>query len=438
MKIKKIVLCVLVITYNLIYSQSFEDALRPFKYISPEIGYSSVFNSNATLIRDISSLYTNPANLALINKSQIYFSFQNNTVKQYAEPYGIANSSFKQSDYSNFSGVGVIWDVPVYRGNLAIGVSYFSVSNYDMLLKSEGIYPVNNGTENVYNNYTISENGLLYVLSIGTSVEFRKNLFLGASFNKYDGYRNYDFNGYEIDTLDIYAHYYWNYIEKIEPTYTGRNITAGMTYVYKSFIYGVRISSPLKLNSTENFKIEERVIEDDNKNILLLNSYSDTTDYSMKYPIEYSVSFGYKSTALELSLNTTFHSWNDIKFFSNLYEIDDNNDTVKIDRRINREIRSNLKQTYDIDFGLIFHATTNVDFLFNYQLRTKPYKDINSEFRNINQISMGIKFSIGNLDIITSYKFITSKDLIEIYYFGTQTSQRLQKHRFNITTVLNM
>jgi len=51
---------------------------------------------------------------------------------------------------------------------------------------------------------------------------------------------------------------------------------------------------------------------------------------------------------------------------------------------------------------------------------------------------MGIKFSIGNLDIITSYKFITSKDLIEIYYFGTQTSQRLQKHRFNITTVLNM
>lgn len=415
-------------------AQTYEDALKPFWYLNPTTGYSFAFGDHALLSNDATALFSNPANLGLAGKTSLLFSLQNNQIHQYSAPDGTGEGKSSRSEYKNFGGIGFLYDVPVYRGTLALGVVYMPVGVYDNLFSSQGLYKIVSTSDSVYNKYNFEESGLLNSLSMGFSVEFRKNLFIGCSVNFYNGYRTYNFKGEEVDTLDIFEHHYYKDSEDIEPEYRGRNITLGITYIYAPFLYGFRLSTPIRLKTKETSQIRERMIYDNGEEENYTQEYN--LDYNITYPVEFSTALGLRTTAFELALNATLHSWNMIKFNSEIIDIDKNGDTVSIDMEINNNIRSLLKQTMDLNFGAVYYIGRKIELMFGYRTIQKPYKGLEKDYSSINEISTGIKYSIGELSLLVTYKFISTRELIYQETFRTLTDQRIQRHRINITTSL--
>ena len=426
-------LLVLLITSTLL-AQTYEDALKPFQYLNPTAGYSFIFGDHALLAKDVTALFSNPANLGLAGKTSLLVSFQNNRMYQYSTSSVGGKEKSGKSEYKNFGGIGFLYNVPVYRGTLALGIAYMPVAVYDNLFVAQGLYKITSPTDTVFNEYNLQETGLLNSLSIGFSVEFRKNLFVGYSINFYNGYRIHDFEREEVDTLDFFEHHYYMDSENIEPEYRGRNIALGLTYVYTPFLYGFRLSTPIRLKTEETSQIEYKTVYDTG------DEESDTWEYNLNYeityPVEFSTALGFKTSAFELALNATFHNWNMIKFNSDIIDVGEDGDTLSIDPEINSNIHSLLKQTLDVSFGAVYHIGRKIELMFGYRIIQKPYRDLGKDYSSINEISTGIKYSIGELSLFIAYKFVSTKELIYQETFGTLTDQRLQRHRINITTSL--
>jgi len=270
-------------------------------------------------------------------------------------------------------------------------------------------------------------------LQFGTSVEFKKNLFMGLSVNFYRGYRNYKYTGTDIDTEDIYT--YYNYVrhETIKPDYTGWNINAGILYCSSYFKFGTRISSPLKLNVHEKSQIDSTTIFDD------LTESSGFIPYDLKYktkfPIEIASSIAFTFYDITIAFDIATRDWGNINFKSNLYT--DTTFTEKIDPAINDDIRLNLRTTTDFGIGLLIPFWSTLSVQLGYRIIPRPYYKLTDNEKYITLMGLGLEGIIEDqimLDL--SYQISMGRQSIENTYFGTYTTQLIQEHQFTISTSL--
>lgn len=411
-------------------AQSFEDALRPFWYFR-SFGASSfaLTNNNTAISKDLSSISANPANLGIIQRPSAFLSFQYGLFSQNGKLENNPNYITDGNNYFRYDGFGFVYPVPVYQGSLVLALSYAPTAQYNYILKTDGFI----NRDSVSLSHYINESGIMNSLQLGTSVEFKKNLFLGFSANFYHGYRNYKYTGTDIDTEDIYT--YSNYVrnETIKPNYTGWNINTGILYRLPYLKFGLRISSPLKLNVHEKSKIDSTTTSDNLHELYGSKQYDLT--YKTTFPIEISTSIALTLYDITIAFDFATRDWGNINFRSNLYT--DTTFTEKIDPGINNDIRLNLKTTTDWGIGLIIPFWNTLSVQLGYRILPRPYYNLPDNEKYITLMGFGIEGIIEDQIVMgISYQISMGRQTIENTYFKTYTTQQLQDHQLTVSTSL--
>lgn len=414
-------------------AQCLEDALRPFWHAR---GFGSsalaLAYNNTAIANDPYAISANPANLGLVQTTNAFLSFQYGLFNQYGKLEDNKDIP-KEDKYFRYDGLGFIYPVPVYKGSLVFGLAYVPSIQYNHNLKSEGMVSaiVNSETFGVFLKHNINELGTLYSFRLGSSVEFKKNLFLGLSLNVYNGYREYKYTGIDIDTTDAFD--YTTYIRKesIKPDYNGWNINFGALYSSQRFKFGVRISTPLKLKVHEESRFDWLESRDDPPDTNGIDLYD--IDYKTTFPLEFASSLAFTFYDITIAFDFATRDWGGINFESNLYT--DTTFTEKIDPGINDNIRLNLRTTTDFGIGLIIPLNEKLTAKLGYRIIPRPYYDLPDDEKRITLLGFGMEGFFENQIIVgISYQLLMGRQSTYNEYFETTTSQRFQEHQFTIST----
>ncbi len=410
-----------------IFAQTFEDAYKPFWYIRDFGASSSAMAFNTTAFSSgISALATNPANMGLSKQNEILLSFQNGYFNQNSKLKFDNNYTSTSNDYFRFDGFGFLYSVPVYRGSLVFGLSYAPSTQYHTLLNYSGSFKNDDYYEDYYFKEEIKETGSLNALRLGTSLEYRKNLFIGFSVNSYNGFREYNFIGFDTlftDNSQLGAY------ETFEPNFRGWNMTFGTLYKFSYFKWGFSASTPLKLKVREEGNISwfyrEPQYEESES-----NAYG-PIEYEIKLPWKISSGISFLHDDLEITMDFSTINWHGLEFSSDIV------DSISIDPAINNEIHTNLKNTIEFGFGLYFPVFNAFNLQLGYRIIPRPFFDLGKEEKNLNLFGIGTEFFLDNqIKINLAYQLLLGRKSIYNSFFETTTTQKYQDHQFTISTSL--
>jgi len=432
-----------------INAQTYSDALRPFWFFRTAGAPAAALADNNTVSQQgLAALIANPAKIGLKKQAQAALGLQYGIFNQNTR-LGQDNDFINQATpYTAFDGLGIIYPLPVYQGSLALGFSFSRVADYSQFLFTEGFTYFAGGDVNgkLYLQNEIKEEGNLNALSMGGAVEFQKDLFLGLSVNYYTGYRDFSYTGTDIDTFNIFhqSSIYYDYHrfernEVIRPEYSGWNVIFGFLYTFPHFKYGLSIASPLKLEVQEQSQFSWSETYDE--------AIADTSVSGPAYELTYNVSFPLSANlgiaahfhGFEISLDAAVKNWHGIQFDSKLYDTEFiNGDTIttSTDKRINNNIRQQLRTTIDFGVGLQFPLLANLSVLAGQRMISRPYYDLPKSNRYLSLSSLGIKAVLtAQFTVNVSYQIVRgSRELV--YYFNTPNYQKFQDHKFFISSTV--
>lgn len=416
-----------------INAQTFEDALRPFWYFKSFSSVSSALcNSNIATYNGTLTALSNPANLGLADHSSALLSFQYGILNQNSK---LENNNYYISDndkYFRFDGFGLIYPIPVYQGNLTLALSYAPSAQYNYILQTEG-WDEYEG-ESYYLSHKITETGALNTLSLGASVEFQKDVFIGLGLNVHNGFRDYSYTGIDTDSLDKFTYSKFTRNEYIKPNYEGWNLNFGILYQSSPLKLGFKISTPLNLEVDEKSKIESIEIFDEKPTEI--ESIPFDLKYETKFPIEIAGGIAFTFLKVTLSLEFTNRDWGNIDFRSpNIYT--DTTNTTLLSSVINENIRLYLKSTTDWNISLTAPIQENILVYLGYRNIPRPYYDLPDNEKNVSILGIGSDITIENKVVIgLSYQISMGRQSIYNNYFETSTTQKSQEHQFTLSTSL--
>ncbi len=310
-------------------AQNEYDALRPFFGFNGSQSLQSGIGMATVAAGDIIPGYSsNPANLGLQRFMTISSNFTN----------GRYTSGDNGQSGSGFGGIYAEMPLPVYQGSFVFGLGIHKETDFS----------------GAYSNPEVqtSENGGLYVTSLGTALEFSKHLYIGGNLQYYRG---------QDEMLNEWADstYYFN------PTYRGFSGSIGfLQRIIPQFQVGASIQFPTILWVNDHFTYSDHQDGD--------NSYSDTWKYSLTRPFVFHIGSALSTRFFNLFYEFEWTDWNSLKFQSDtIFEADLE---LPVEIGINNAIRSSFNGTAAHHVGAVVHLPMLPMHIYGgYQYLPVPY-----------------------------------------------------------------
>ncbi len=432
-----------------IRAQTYHDALRPFWFFRNAGAPAAALAFNTTVSHQgLADLIANPAKIGMARNAQASLGLQYGIFNQNTR-LGQDNEFINQTDsYTALDGMDIIYPLPVYQGSLALGFTFSQVANYSQLLFTEGFTGFNGGDVNgdIYLKNKIEENGNLNALSMGGAVEFQKDLLLGLSVNYYTGYRDFAYTGTDVDTFNIFhqSNIYYDYHrfernEVIKPEYNGWNVIFGLLYIFPHFKYGLSIASPLKLKVNEKSYVSWSETYDEALPDTSVNEPAHDLQYNITFPLSANLGVAVSFYDFELSIDMAVKNWHGINFDSKLYDTEIVNGatiTLSTDKRINNNIRKELKTSFDFGAGLRFPLLDNLSVLAGQRIISRPYYDLPKTDRYLSLSGLGLTAALTpQFTLNLSYQILRGRRELS-YYFNTTNYQKYQDHMLFISSTV--
>ncbi|HMA62457.1 MAG TPA: hypothetical protein VKP78_07380 [bacterium] len=414
-----------------LFSQTYEDAYKPFWYLKDAGAKSaSLAYNNTAISRGIDGLISNPALLGEVTNFQGQFSLVTDQFNQDAR-LGSSDNSFNNetSQLSSLDDIGLVYPVPVYRGSFVLGISYTNRAIYNYLSKSSGWQYESDPEYRYYLEEDIIEEGRLNSLNLGGAIEVEKGLFLGLSFHLYNGFRDFKFTGIDEDRDDLYYYDRFNLNKNIETDYFGWNFSLGTLYKGESFKWGVKLATPLKLKATENSTIDTTMYWDDGVKFDTSLVFKDL-EYKTAFPTKISSGLSFNINQFVVSLDIAINNWNDIDFDSDLEDAAG----VSADKRIKDNISQYLARSTDYGFGLMIPITQRGQINLGYRSIGKPIEELSGEYERLLLYGLGFDYQVNqNMFLNLSYQLATGNNN-QSHYFYTDKEENYRNHRLTLST----
>ena len=416
--------------FNLI-AQTYTDAYKPFWYLKGAGSRNTAVAYNSTAYaKGISGLISNPALIGNIKNFQGGISIFSDKINQEAR-LGHSSNSFNNESarISGLDNIGIIYPVPVYRGNFALGISYTNRAIYNNVSESSGWEYESDQEYRYYLSESIVEEGQLNSLNIASSIEFEKNLFLGLGLHIYNGYRNFQYNGTDKDREDLYYYDDFSLEKDIETDYKGWNFSFGTLYQSDNFKWGIKVATPLQLSAKENSVIDTTMSWDDGYQFDSTLTFKGL-EYKTMFPLDISTGVSLNINNIIVTMDLSLSNWNDINFNSNLEDAGG----VSADKRIEDNLSKYLTRTTNYGFGLIIPFSDFGNINCGYRLINKPIDDLKDKYKSLNLFAAGFDYQVSQTFMFSlAYQFAYGHDQGS-HYFYTDKEENYKNHRFTIST----
>ena len=367
--------------------QTYDDAIRPFWNPQPAGSYASSLANNLTITFPGQAFFSpNPANLALTRQPALAFSLQYDHFNQNATFESRDESSNLSNRVFRFDGLAFVVPIKVYRGSWALGLSYSPTNRYHDVMASKGLLATSDNFT-VFLDQRYREEGILNTFRLGTAVEFQPNLFVGLGCSFHRGYRDYNYTGTDTDLNDKYQYSRYTYQESFKPTYTGWNGDLGLIYRSRFFMFGWYLATPTYLHVTDTRSSTTEEIEDDQS----VNNTAENSilEYKLRSPLGTSVAAAFLYKGYMLTCELTVRDWETLHFSSDLYL--DTTFTTRLDPLINRQIRNNLRTTFDVGLAFSWPLSARLQGQLGSRLVARPFVDLPEGEAYLQQLSCGIE-----------------------------------------------
>ena len=378
-------------------AQYAEDALR-FSQFGLGVGTRTLGMGDAAVgtVNDYTSLFWNPAGLALERDYEFSVGMSNNAMANNATYLGMTESSSKNA--TNLNNIGFVYPIATTRGSLTFGFGFGRVANYNSTAAFSAFNPnssivqsmapapytdlsgysadglanlLNNNlafqtyladtsmingslllypyvTDSVKQSARVLEGGGLNHWTFGGAVEMAKDVLVGMSLNFVSGSYNYDRQYTESDAQNVYhyaAPFDFNqfvYESTISSNLSGFNALFGLMLKKQGrYQIGLAIRTPTRLQVDETFT-------DDGHSYFKTNndnydqSYSNHTKYTVTTPFVFSGGVSIQALDwLVLAGDAEYTDWTQMQF--------DSNDPSLIQE--NHYITTNMKATWNLRGG---------------------------------------------------------------------------------------
>jgi hypothetical protein len=475
-------LCIGILATQTASAQFAEDALRFSQYgLGVGARYLGMGNATVGQVSDYSSLFWNPAGLALQNNYEFSFGMTNNGFSNDALFLGNPQNSTK--NVTNLNQLGFLYPVATSKGSLVFAFGFGRVSSFNNTVSFNGFNPqssivesmapvtdliglsdtelsnlLNNNiafttyladtvgsggylypvvTDSVQQSATVLEGGGLNHWSFGGAVEIARDLFVGGSLNFVSGSYTYDRTYTETDVRNIY---HYNppfdfdkllYESTISSDISGFNALFGLMLKKQGrYQIGVTIRTPTTLEINETFT-------DDVQSFFKYEparhqTYPNETKYKITSPFVFSGGFSVQALDwLVLAGDAEYTDWTQMQFDT------DNPDLIAE----NRFITTGMRATTNLRGGV--EVT-----LWNLGLRLRggviynpsPYKaDENTTKYDQLYYTGGIGYDIdNNVTINAAYALGNWKTFRDNYYIASlpstsTTSESVKSGTLNVS-----
>lgn len=426
------------------FGQNYEDCVSPLWYFQNFGSANNALANNTTAYSSgLSALFANPAALGKETNVIFGFSVKNNNFSQNSKFFSTAdliNSHYIDDNLitSKFDGFGAVLPIPVYRGSLVFGLSYSQVAIYNDQTNAEGKFTYDGVPFKAENYY--EETGVMNNFRMGFALEYKKNLYLGSSVNFYSGKKTQEYNYTDFDETD---QFFYNKITKnyeISPEYGGLNFNIGVLYDNNNWIFGANFSTPFSIETKEKYNDEEVWIYDNGERES--DIIADRIKYDIKTPSSLSLGLGYRIGSITLLADVKTMDWHSMEFDSKLYDYTFNDDgeiltQISTDKRINKEIRSNLTKTIDYGFALSTEIFDEYTFNIGHRIIALPYFDMPKSDEKIHLTGIGMETTLFELlQIGLSYQFEVGKNEINKEFFEYPVYRKYNSQNITLTTSL--
>jgi len=415
MKTKILTLAISLFFAVSLYAQNENDALR---LSDPGILGSArslgMGNSISALGGDFSSIYLNPAGLALFRNSEISIGGYNNNFKNNTSFY--TNSLSASQDATNFSQFGIVYKVPVARGSLVLSLGYnrskdfnrifsfsgFNTDNNSMIQDLTGkqsdfaylagvSYPVNNSKDTTLVKGRLQQSGKttdeggIDNWSFAGAMEIQKDLFVGVTLNvisgKFDRKKSY----FENDAFGFYSaikldptdsrtlgFQKFSYYDGITWDISGWGMQLGLIYKIKDRgSIGFAIKLPEYYSITENYRLSSSGLFANNT-FDVSPSYS-TYDYKITTPWEFSFGGSIAINNFTLAGSIKYIDYTQMKFTEGLTTADRED--------INWAIKDIFRSVINYNFGIEYTLQElGIKLRGGVMTMKSPFKDDSSDY----------------------------------------------------------
>ena len=379
-------------------AQYAEDVLR-FSQFGLGVGSRTLGMGNAAVgtVNDFTSLFWNPAGLALDRNYEFSIGMSNNAISNDATYLGSTESSNKSA--TNLNNLGLVYPVATSRGSLTFGFGFGRVANYNNTSSFSGFNPnsslvqsmaplpstdlsgytqsdlqdfLNNNpafsmfladtvrspagnlllvpldTGRVQQSAAVVEGGGLNHWTFGGAVEIAKDLMVGASLNFVSGTYTYDRQFTEQDVQGVYNYPYpfnfnkFTYETSFTSDLSGFNALFGLMLKKQG-----RYQVGLTIRTPTHFEINETYGDNGHSYFTSGPSveypYDESKDsYSITTPFVFSGGVSIQATDwLLLAGDAEYTDWTQMQF--------DTNDPTLLDE--NRYIQSSMRATWNLRGG---------------------------------------------------------------------------------------
>jgi|GEM_PF-456743 len=401
-------------------AQSEVDAVR-YTFKQPSIGARAMGMGSAYLAvsNDFSALYTNPAGLGLLKKSEAALGF--NTSSILTESEYLSTKSEIEPGTTSLDMLGAAIPVPTIQGSFTVAFGYTESANFEagqnisafnstqsinnyflnafsptlddsdpprVLLNDQGALAFDTWLQDVsddgsaYMNPQISngevlqhsdlqESGGINMYSIAASIEVAKDIFLGGALNVYSGeyryYRLYE----EMDSQGVYERFKHLAMEEYLTTdISGYNFKLGLLYkIDDTFNFGLTIETPIyyDLNDTYSTSLstEYDVAPEGADQTSFYSELSGEFSYTLDTPFRFATGLSYYNDWVTLSAQAEWMDWSQMEY-------DGDSNYLK---SVNRVIQSELQGAYSLAAGVEFSMPgSDIYVRGGYRFEQSPYK----------------------------------------------------------------
>ncbi len=404
---------------SLASAQYAEDALR-FSQFGLGVGARSLGMGDAAVgtVNDYTSLFWNPAGLALGRNFEFSFGLSNNGVSNDATYLDVTHSSSKNA--TNLNNIGFVYPIATTQGSLTFGFGFGRMSSFNNTASFGAFNPqssivqsmapapstdlsgyssdglagfLNNNlafqtfladtstiggrllmypyvTDSVHQSATILEGGGLNNWSFGGAVEIAKDLMVGGSLNFVSGSYTYDRQFTEYDSRGVYVYgppfdfQQFIYESTISSDISGFNALFGLMFRKQGkYQLGLTVRTPTHFDISETFTDNGR--SSFKNGDYFQQTYNNETKYSITSPFVFSGGLMVQATDwLVLAGDAEYTDWTQMQF--------DSNDPALIDE--NHFIQTGMKATWNLRGGAEFTIwSLGLHLRGGYILKPSPY-----------------------------------------------------------------
>jgi long-subunit fatty acid transport protein len=480
----KTVSAVLFISLGIVLTQTAsaqyaEDALR-FSQYGLGVGARSLGMGDAAvgLVNDYTSLFWNPAGLALERNYEFSIGLSNNALGNDASFFGSTVNATKNA--TNLNNLGFVYPIATSRGSLTFGFGFGRVSNFNNTVSFSGFNPqssivesmapvtnlnglstdavsslldnnlayqvyladtANSGgflypivTDSVGQSATVLEGGGLNHWSFGGAVEVAKDLMVGVSLNFVSGTYTYDRVYTEQDSKGIYLNFPFDfnkfvYESTISSDLSGFNALFGLMLKKQGrYQIGIAVRTPTQFEINETFT-------DDGKSYFkngdsYHQSYSNQTKYRITSPLVLSGGISLQATDwLVLAGDAEYTDWTQMEFNTDNPDLIAENHFIATGMRPTTNLRGGAEVTF-WNLGLKLRG----GIVWN----PSPYKGDPSSFDQL-YYTAGVGYDLdNNVTLNAAYALGTWKTFRDNYFIASipnasTTSENVKSNNVNVS-----